>query len=216
MNCKTTPPSVSLKSLCSVYFSRVQAELQPGVSLTCCRCMYQPSCPDLWVGWWCGGVFARLILQALPGYFRANSALSSLLVPVWWVCRGSSSCCLRAPTHLLSFALLQNDEGSTHEKLDFKLHFSCASYLITTPCYRWVLCCPWQVSSACSWGLGQCLQGVTVHMCPVTCFRWLCRGSSVPCRLAEAALAARGHKLLQGTLESGFHICCITHFPRAW
>uniref|UniRef100_A0A8C4N1N7 AP-3 complex subunit delta-1 n=1 Tax=Equus asinus asinus TaxID=83772 RepID=A0A8C4N1N7_EQUAS len=28
-----------------------------------------------------------------------------------------------------------NDEGSTHEKLDFKLHFSCTSYLITTPCY---------------------------------------------------------------------------------
>uniref|UniRef100_A0A8C4J388 AP-3 complex subunit delta-1 n=1 Tax=Dromaius novaehollandiae TaxID=8790 RepID=A0A8C4J388_DRONO len=36
---------------------------------------------------------------------------------------GTSSCCLG------------NDEGSTHEKLDFKLHFSCASYLITTPCY---------------------------------------------------------------------------------
>uniref|UniRef100_A0A670K3W1 AP-3 complex subunit delta-1 n=1 Tax=Podarcis muralis TaxID=64176 RepID=A0A670K3W1_PODMU len=28
-----------------------------------------------------------------------------------------------------------DEEGSTHEKLDFKLHFSCASYLITTPCY---------------------------------------------------------------------------------
>uniref|UniRef100_A0A8C5SS45 AP-3 complex subunit delta-1 n=1 Tax=Laticauda laticaudata TaxID=8630 RepID=A0A8C5SS45_LATLA len=28
-----------------------------------------------------------------------------------------------------------DDEGSTHEKLDFKLYFSCASYLITTPCY---------------------------------------------------------------------------------
>uniref|UniRef100_A0A8B9TI11 AP-3 complex subunit delta-1 n=1 Tax=Anas platyrhynchos TaxID=8839 RepID=A0A8B9TI11_ANAPL len=48
---------------------------------------------------------------------------------------GASSCCLEAPIHLLSFDLLQNDEGSTHEKLDFKLHFSCASYLITTPCY---------------------------------------------------------------------------------
>uniref|UniRef100_A0A8C5TXW1 AP-3 complex subunit delta-1 n=1 Tax=Malurus cyaneus samueli TaxID=2593467 RepID=A0A8C5TXW1_9PASS len=34
----------------------------------------------------------------------------------------------------LSF-IVKNDEGSTHEKLDFKLHFSCASYLITTPCY---------------------------------------------------------------------------------
>lgn len=32
----------------------------------------------------------------------------------------------------------QNGEGSTHEKLDFKLHFSCTSYLITTPCYRCV------------------------------------------------------------------------------
>uniref|UniRef100_A0A674KF44 AP-3 complex subunit delta-1 n=1 Tax=Terrapene triunguis TaxID=2587831 RepID=A0A674KF44_9SAUR len=34
----------------------------------------------------------------------------------------------------LSF-IVKNDEGSTHEKLDFKVHFSCASYLITTPCY---------------------------------------------------------------------------------
>ncbi|XP_075400815.1 AP-3 complex subunit delta-1 [Tenrec ecaudatus] len=33
----------------------------------------------------------------------------------------------------LSF-IAKNDEGSTHEKLDFKLHFSCTSYLITTPC----------------------------------------------------------------------------------
>ncbi|KAF6305752.1 adaptor related protein complex 3 subunit delta 1 [Rhinolophus ferrumequinum] len=36
----------------------------------------------------------------------------------------------------LSFIAKQNEEGSTHEKLDFKLHFSCTSYLITTPCYR--------------------------------------------------------------------------------
>ncbi|XP_058138125.1 LOW QUALITY PROTEIN: AP-3 complex subunit delta-1 [Dasypus novemcinctus] len=34
----------------------------------------------------------------------------------------------------LSF-IAKNDEGSTHEKLDFKLHFSCSSYLVTTPCY---------------------------------------------------------------------------------
>lgn len=33
---------------------------------------------------------------------------------------------------------LQDDEGATHEKLDFRLHFSCSSYLITTPCYRCV------------------------------------------------------------------------------
>lgn len=31
---------------------------------------------------------------------------------------------------------LQSDDSSTHEKLDFKLHFTCTSYLITTPCYR--------------------------------------------------------------------------------
>nr|XP_028569877.1 AP-3 complex subunit delta-1 [Podarcis muralis] len=31
--------------------------------------------------------------------------------------------------------IIKDEEGSTHEKLDFKLHFSCASYLITTPCY---------------------------------------------------------------------------------
>nr|XP_019599514.1 PREDICTED: AP-3 complex subunit delta-1 isoform X3 [Rhinolophus sinicus] len=35
----------------------------------------------------------------------------------------------------LSFIAKQNEEGSTHEKLDFKLHFSCTSYLIATPCY---------------------------------------------------------------------------------
>ncbi|XP_042335820.1 AP-3 complex subunit delta-1 isoform X1 [Sceloporus undulatus] len=34
----------------------------------------------------------------------------------------------------LSF-IVKDEEGSTHDKLDFKLHFSCASYLITTPCY---------------------------------------------------------------------------------
>lgn len=32
----------------------------------------------------------------------------------------------------------QNEDSSTHEKLDFKLHFTCTSYLITTPCYRLV------------------------------------------------------------------------------
>lgn len=34
----------------------------------------------------------------------------------------------------LSF-IAKDDEGATHEKLDFRLHFSCSSYLITTPCY---------------------------------------------------------------------------------
>lgn len=34
----------------------------------------------------------------------------------------------------------QNEESSTHEKVDFKLHFTCTSYLITTPCYRLVYC----------------------------------------------------------------------------
>ncbi|XP_047633601.1 AP-3 complex subunit delta-1 isoform X2 [Phacochoerus africanus] len=34
----------------------------------------------------------------------------------------------------LSF-IAKNDDGSTHEKLDFKLHFTCTSYLVTTPCY---------------------------------------------------------------------------------
>uniref|UniRef100_A0A3B4WNF6 AP-3 complex subunit delta-1 n=1 Tax=Seriola lalandi dorsalis TaxID=1841481 RepID=A0A3B4WNF6_SERLL len=31
--------------------------------------------------------------------------------------------------------IVKNEEDSTHEKLDFKLHFTCTSYLITTPCY---------------------------------------------------------------------------------
>ncbi|XP_053559053.1 AP-3 complex subunit delta-1 isoform X2 [Bombina bombina] len=34
----------------------------------------------------------------------------------------------------LSF-IAKDEEGSSHEKLDFKLHFSCSSYLIMTPCY---------------------------------------------------------------------------------
>ncbi|XP_060641119.2 AP-3 complex subunit delta-1 isoform X1 [Anolis sagrei] len=34
----------------------------------------------------------------------------------------------------LSF-IVKDEESSTHDKIDFKLHFSCASYLITTPCY---------------------------------------------------------------------------------
>ncbi|KAG5847815.1 hypothetical protein ANANG_G00130200 [Anguilla anguilla] len=32
--------------------------------------------------------------------------------------------------------IVKSEESSTHEKLDFKLHFTCSSYLITTPCYR--------------------------------------------------------------------------------
>ncbi|MEE6487357.1 hypothetical protein FKM82_014870 [Ascaphus truei] len=34
----------------------------------------------------------------------------------------------------LSF-IVKDDEGSSHEKLDFKLQFSCTSYMIITPCY---------------------------------------------------------------------------------
>ncbi|KAM9330592.1 AP-3 complex subunit delta-1 [Gastrophryne carolinensis] len=34
----------------------------------------------------------------------------------------------------LSF-IVKNDDGSSHEKLDFKIHFTCSSYLIMTPCY---------------------------------------------------------------------------------
>lgn len=39
----------------------------------------------------------------------------------------------------LVFVPPQNEDSSTHEKLDFKLHFTCTSYLITTPCYRSVV-----------------------------------------------------------------------------
>jgi hypothetical protein len=45
--------------------------------------------------------------------------------------------CLIGKSTLQPFSL-QDDEGATHEKLDFRLHFSCSSYLITTPCYRCV------------------------------------------------------------------------------
>uniref|UniRef100_A0A8D0ACB6 AP-3 complex subunit delta n=1 Tax=Sander lucioperca TaxID=283035 RepID=A0A8D0ACB6_SANLU len=31
--------------------------------------------------------------------------------------------------------IVKNEDSSTHEKLDFKLHFTCTSYLISTPCY---------------------------------------------------------------------------------
>ncbi|KAJ8271099.1 hypothetical protein GJAV_G00122740 [Gymnothorax javanicus] len=31
--------------------------------------------------------------------------------------------------------IVKSEESSTHEKLDFKLNFTCSSYLITTPCY---------------------------------------------------------------------------------
>ncbi|XP_028855660.1 AP-3 complex subunit delta-1 isoform X4 [Denticeps clupeoides] len=31
--------------------------------------------------------------------------------------------------------IVKTEDASTHEKLDFKLHFTCTSYLITTPCY---------------------------------------------------------------------------------
>uniref|UniRef100_A0A8B9HN84 AP-3 complex subunit delta-1 n=1 Tax=Astyanax mexicanus TaxID=7994 RepID=A0A8B9HN84_ASTMX len=31
--------------------------------------------------------------------------------------------------------IVKSEDSSTHEKLDFKLHFTCTSYLITTPCY---------------------------------------------------------------------------------
>ncbi|KAM6168510.1 AP-3 complex subunit delta-1 [Erethizon dorsatum] len=34
----------------------------------------------------------------------------------------------------LSF-IAKDADGATHEKLDFRLHFSCSSYLVTTPCY---------------------------------------------------------------------------------
>ncbi|XP_004632752.1 AP-3 complex subunit delta-1 [Octodon degus] len=34
----------------------------------------------------------------------------------------------------LSF-IAKDANGATHEKLDFRLHFSCSSYLVTTPCY---------------------------------------------------------------------------------
>ncbi|KAI6051360.1 AP3D1 [Marmota monax] len=34
----------------------------------------------------------------------------------------------------LSF-IAKDANGATHEKLDFRLHFSCSAYLVTTPCY---------------------------------------------------------------------------------
>ncbi|KAG7456877.1 hypothetical protein MATL_G00240590 [Megalops atlanticus] len=45
--------------------------------------------------------------------------------------------CIAMPQKLkgtLTF-IIKSEDSSTHEKLDFKLHFTCSSYLITTPCY---------------------------------------------------------------------------------
>lgn len=197
MNCKTTSPNVSLDSVCSISVE--------------CRQNCSPVCPFAIVGAcinpaaqifeWAGSQTdpsgpARLFQRELSPQLLAGACVVGK--------GGFSSCCLRAPTHPLSFGLLQNDEGSTHEKLDFKLHFSCASYLITTPCYRWVpVLAPGRLRA---WAVS--LEGVTAQIHPVTYFTWLCRGSSVPCRLAEGALAARGYKLLQWNLDCAFHIYC--------
>lgn len=56
---------------------------------------------------------------------------------------------------LFIFSFPQNEDSSTHEKLDFKLHFTCTSYLITTPCYRLVFWCPWSIKCPQRFSLGQ-------------------------------------------------------------
>uniref|UniRef100_A0A7N6F5Z5 AP-3 complex subunit delta-1 n=1 Tax=Anabas testudineus TaxID=64144 RepID=A0A7N6F5Z5_ANATE len=48
---------------------------------------------------------------------------------------GQQSKCHITFLSLFVGVFLQNEDSSTHEKLDFKLHFTCTSYLITTPCY---------------------------------------------------------------------------------
>uniref|UniRef100_A0A8D0DEB1 AP-3 complex subunit delta n=1 Tax=Sander lucioperca TaxID=283035 RepID=A0A8D0DEB1_SANLU len=49
---------------------------------------------------------------------------------------GQSNVCLFVIHYLLFVVVFpQNEDSSTHEKLDFKLHFTCTSYLISTPCY---------------------------------------------------------------------------------
>ena len=30
-------------------------------------------------------------------------------------------------------SILQTDEGSTHEKLDFRIHFPCSAFLVAVP-----------------------------------------------------------------------------------
>lgn len=73
------------------------------------------------------------------------------------------------PAHSVHL-LPQNNEGSTHEKLDFKLHFSCTSYLVTTPCYR---CAPRSLRCACCAASAQAL--------------WVHEGGAGP-RTADAGL----------------------------
>lgn len=76
------------------------------------------------------------------GILRASEALGGSFSHITWM-HLSSSPLLRPSSRpgpcsplTLRPCSQQNEEGSTHEKLDFKLHFSCTSYLITTPCYR--------------------------------------------------------------------------------
>lgn len=65
-----------------------------------------------------------MLRSSSPPTPQGMSSIPGKKVPAWKV--------------TLQLFSLQDDEGATHEKLDFRLHFSCSSYLITTPCYRCV------------------------------------------------------------------------------
>lgn len=117
----------------------------------------------------------------------------------------------------------QNEDSSTHEKLDFKLHFTCTSYLITTPCYR--LVCGFQSSlrilesSLCASDLQPCEhEGTGAGGRSYWCERCVafCLGSDAFAKLLESGDLKSSSVRLEG-VDMPFHhvlarICFHHHF----
>lgn len=104
----------------------------------------------------------------------------------------------------ISIFLPQSEDSSTHEKLDFKLHFTCTSYLITTPCYRSAI-------SGCFWN-------VTLFV-SLARFNWMdliCINSDAYAKLLESGDLKSSSLKLEG-VNMPFHhllarICFHHHF----
>lgn len=85
-------------------------------------------------------------------HFYSKGAYLHTHIPTvfnWWPVHYVPSSNISRPRRLIGYHLTylfpQNEDSSTHEKLDFKLHFTCTSYLITTPCYRLVYRLLWSI-----------------------------------------------------------------------
>ncbi|CAG07955.1 unnamed protein product, partial [Tetraodon nigroviridis] len=110
--------------------------------------------------------------------------------------------------------IVKNEDSSTHEKLDFKLHFTCTSYLITTPCYRLVY---WSLlrcqNPRLFVGMGE-LELVVSHLHAALCAFCLC--SDAFAKLLESADLKSSSIRLEG-VDMPFHhvlarICFHHHF----